>query len=98
MGASLRRLWAEVRRDFDQAVALLPTPISEDEGSTQRLSEWLDHNELGLALEELEQLGLDNSVQGQFWKILADAAQRMDLAEDHLRLMGRWSNSIADSE
>jgi hypothetical protein len=55
--AEWRRLWAAVRRDLDRALALLPSPPAENEGSVARLSEWLDHNELELAVDELAGCG-----------------------------------------
>jgi hypothetical protein len=93
MGTSLKRLWAEVRRDFDQAMAHLPTPTLEDEGSMERLADWLDHNELGLALDELELLGLDNAAQDAFWKTLVCAAARMGLTEKQARLTRRCTGT-----
>jgi hypothetical protein len=87
--AALRRLWAAVRRDFDRARALLPSPPAEAEGSAARLAEWLDHNELELALDELEALGEDNAALPAYWEHLRSAAERMGLAEHVARLSRR---------
>ena len=84
--AALRRLWAAVRRDFDRARALLPSPPVEAEGRVARLAEWLDHNELELALDELEALGEDNAASPTYWEYLRSAAERMGLAEHAVRL------------
>jgi hypothetical protein len=84
--AALCRLWAAVRLDFDRARALLPCPPVEVEGSTARLDEWLDHNELELALDELESLGEDNSAPSAYWEHLRSAAERMGLTENERRL------------
>ena len=83
---ALKQLWVAVRRDFDQARALLPSRLSEVEGSVDRLVEWLDHNELELALDELESLGKDNFAPHAYWKHLQSAAGRMGLAEHQTRL------------
>jgi hypothetical protein len=87
--AELRRLWVAVRQDFDRARALLPAPPAEAEGSVGRLAEWLDHNELELALGELEALGEDNTAPPAYWRELASAAERMGLAEQAERLSRR---------
>lgn len=86
---ALRQLWAAVRRDFDQARALLPSAPVEVEGNIARLTEWLDHNELELALEELEALGEDNQAGVAYWSCLHSAAVRMELTEHVKRLSQR---------
>jgi hypothetical protein len=87
--AALRRLWAAVRRDFDRAWVLLPSPPAEVEGRVARLAEWLDHNELELALDELEALGEDNAALPAYWEQLRSAAERMGLATHVARLSRR---------
>jgi hypothetical protein len=84
--AELRQLWAAVRRDLDRARTLLPPQPVEGEGSLDRLAEWLDHNELDLALDELELLGEDNSAPAPFWQALRTAAERMGLTQHAGRL------------
>ncbi|MBY0397375.1 MAG: hypothetical protein K2X91_13050 [Thermoleophilia bacterium] len=84
-----RGLWAAVRRDFESARTMLPRRPSEREGSVSRLDEWLDHNELELALDELESLGEDNAVAPQYWQALAAAADRMGLSDRRARLISR---------
>ena len=54
--ADLRRLWAAVFQDFEQAMTFLPIPPVESAGRMRRLKEYLHHNELELALDELEGL------------------------------------------
>ena len=87
--AALRRLWSAVREDFDRARALLPDNPVESEGRVARLVEWLDHNELELALDELEALGETNAVPPAYWQALASAAERMGLVGHHARLARR---------
>ncbi len=94
--ARLRQLWEAVRRDFDRARALLPSPSAENKGSVARLGEWLGHNELELALEELEALGEDNAAPRDFWEALASVAERMNLAEHKARLTARYTDSNAE--
>ena len=88
---NLQKLWAAVRRDFDRARDLLPSPPAEKEGSVDRLVEWLDHNELELALDELVALGCDNDAESAYWLALASAADRMMLSDHKARLMRRCS-------
>jgi hypothetical protein len=91
--AALRRLWAAVCRDFDRARALLPSPLAEAEGSVARLAEWLDHNELELALDELEALGEDISSPPAYWGHLRSAAERVGLGEHVARFNRRTACS-----
>jgi hypothetical protein len=88
---ALRELWKAVRQDFDRAIQLLPSPVIEEDGSVARLIEWLDHNELGLALDELEALGDVNQVPPDYWRLLATAAQRMGLLNQCERLKNHLS-------
>jgi hypothetical protein len=87
--AELHRLWAAVIRDFNQAREMLPIHPRESEGSMDRLTEWLDHNELELALDELEALGEDNDAPKEYWHMLAVAAERMKLEAHQARLAKR---------
>lgn len=87
--AELHRLWAVVCQDFDRARALLPSPLAEAEGRAARLDEWLDHNELELALDELEMLGEDNAAPPAYWEYLRSAAARMGLTKHVARLSVR---------
>lgn len=75
--------WAHTRADLDRARAFLPA------AEFGLVDEWLDHNELGLALEALEALGDERSVPAAFWAALVAAAERMKLAEHAARLRGR---------
>lgn len=52
--------------------------------------EYLDHNELGLALEELEALAEQVTVRGDFWGEMARAATMMELHE-HVERYRRFS-------
>lgn len=55
--------------------------------------EFLDHNELELALYELECLGEDNAVPPEYWRKLAEAARLMDLQERANQAMDQFKRS-----
>ena len=50
-------------------------------GSLAQYEEFLDHGELELALGELESLGEVNDMWGAYWRLLQEAATRLDLAD-----------------
>lgn len=91
----LEVLWAAVRRQFDVATGLLPKPArsGEDGGTVEAYQDWLEHNELELALDELEALGDANRVSSSYWVALAEAARLMNLAVNESRLRSRITNS-----
>jgi hypothetical protein len=68
---------------LSQAAAQLPsTPFeSEEGGRLATFREFLDHNELELALDELELLGDHNRVPIAFWWYMHAAASEMKLLE-----------------
>ncbi len=75
-----RNSWAQTRRHLRNAADLLPSPTKENEdGSVERFEDWMAHNELELALDELEGLGEVNSCPPRFWRELLSAAQNMGL-------------------
>jgi len=91
--AASGRPWEAVRSDFDRARALLlPLPPGA-EGSAARLAEWLDHNELELALDELESLGAQCAAPREYWEHLRSASERMGLAGHMARLSRRASDA-----
>jgi hypothetical protein len=79
--AELERLWTEVRARLESAAALLPeTPHPADRGGAiQEYREFLAHNELGLAFDALETVGLVSEVPDAYWRELASAADLMRL-------------------
>lgn len=50
-------------------------------GNLQQFNHFLKHNELGLALEELEGLGTHNGVPTNFWAEMSEAARNMEMEE-----------------
>ncbi len=89
--AELMALWTAVRCDLDSARELLPIPPAEVTGRAADVSEYLRHNELELALDELEALGAYNVMPPGYWRALASAAGRTGLCEHQARLLGRCS-------
>jgi hypothetical protein len=77
--------WAITRGHLEAAYNQLPSPVKEDvSGPTaENVREWLNHNELGLVLDELEGLGQLNNCSSAFWRELAAAAQSLNL-HDHV--------------
>lgn len=78
--------WQRTRMHLAAAAALLPATLGEsaEGGPLQGYAEYLEHNELGLALDELEGLAQVNAVTPAFWTALAEAAAEMKL-RDHER-------------
>jgi hypothetical protein len=77
----LRKSWAVTRGHLDQAFGLLPddTQPGDEGGAFANYHEWLVHNGLELALDELEMLGDANNVSPEFWAALLAAAREMQL-------------------
>jgi len=65
-----------------QAIPNPPHEASELFSKIEKeFEEFIDHNELGLALEELEELGNLVPCRGGFWRDLERAAITMELME-----------------
>jgi hypothetical protein len=77
----LHRSWAQTSEHLKAAQALLPPITLEDPeiGTLARFNEWLDHNELELALDELVGLGELNQAEIPYWQRLVAAAENMGL-------------------
>ncbi|MBA3426895.1 MAG: hypothetical protein ACR2HO_12895 [Rubrobacteraceae bacterium] len=82
-----RKSWRRIRFHLGKARNLLPLTTREDieTGSLDRFENWLGHNELELALDELEGLGELNTCSSQFWRELLRAARNMGLREHSSR-------------
>lgn len=72
-------LWAAIRLDLELAAGLVPPGAGDGPQNLATFQEWLDHNELELALEDLEALGDENEVPQEFWHLLREAAKKMAL-------------------
>jgi hypothetical protein len=80
----LPKLWTSIRADLHRACNLLPGS-SEDSGSLRQYHEFVEHNELELACDALEESAKDRAVSSDFWLALRDAAQKMRLVENAAR-------------
>ena len=79
---NLAASWDRTRVHLSRAWVELPS--GERDGLAQ-YHDYLDHNELGLAMEELERVGRLRSAPSTFWAALADAAAEMGLDESAQR-------------
>lgn len=84
---NLEASWSRTRAHLNNAFAQLPAlPKDSDKGgSAGNYREWLDHNELELALDELEMLGEANGAGRKFWELLLSAAIEMKLNKHIMR-------------
>jgi len=92
--AELERSWAATAKHLKAARNQLPKVLAPGaEGATvSGFEECLRHNEMELALDELEDLGLTNAPPAEFWRQLVQAAENMGLSEratDFERRMGK---------
>ena len=89
----LERMWAVTAKHLSAARAQLPEVLAPglDGATVSGFDECLRHNEMELALDELEDLGLTNAPPADFWRHLIFAAESMELSEragDFKRRMG----------
>ena len=76
-------MWAATAKHLNAARAHLPeAPAPGLDGATlSGFEECLRQNEMELALDELEDLGLTNTPPSDFWRHLVFAAESMELSE-----------------
>ncbi len=76
-------MWAVTAKHLSAARAQLPeVPAAGLDGATvSGFDECLRQNEMELALDELEDLGLTNAPPPDFWRHLVFAAESMELSE-----------------
>jgi hypothetical protein len=79
----LQQSWDATRRHLERARQFLPPSPKEDAegGCVTAFEEFLSHNELGLAFDELEMIGMDNPCTPEFWREMLAAAESMRLFE-----------------
>jgi hypothetical protein len=87
----LQKLWALIKADLGRARNLLPA--SADQQSLAQYYEFLEHNELELACDALEEFATDRAVSPEFWFALRDAATKMQLRKDASRYEERAGRS-----
>ena len=71
--------WRITTSYLEEAIGHLPhdAVVECEDGSLARCRDWLQHNELGLAFEELDALGRENQVPREYWMALLAAAENM---------------------
>ena len=82
------KLWALIKADLLRARNLLPKSY-DDSQSLRQYYEFLEHNELELACDALEDSAKDRTVSRDFWLALRDAASKMSLEENAARYQNR---------
>lgn len=80
MAGDLQSGWDRTRGSLARAWALLPPPAPAEDHLVW-YHEFLDHNELELALDALADVGTARGATDDFWSELADAATSMGLSE-----------------
>ncbi|WP_310729240.1 MafI family immunity protein [Streptomyces sp. N2A] len=68
--------WTATRDHLNAAMSCL---VQTAEIDSRGVQEWLDHNELGLAFDDLVDLGHDRELPLAFWQHLDEAAREMNL-------------------
>jgi hypothetical protein len=93
----LERIWAITAKQLNAARAQLPEVPSPglDAATISGFDECLRHNEMELALDELEDLGLTNSPPPDFWRHLMFAAESMELSERAADFKRKWETREA---
>ena len=89
----LPKVWASIKADLHPARNLLPDS-SPDQQSLHRYCEFVEHNELELACDALEESASDRAVSREFWHALRDAATKMQLGENAARYERRAGEPI----
>jgi hypothetical protein len=90
----LPEAWALVKADLRRARHLLPDSAA-DQQSLHRYYEFIEHNELELACDALEESATDRAVSREFWLALRDAATKMELGENATRYERRAREPIS---
>src|SRR4051812_43252010 len=83
MPMKLQESWGITRHHLEKARNLLSALLEENPngGSLATFEDFLSHNELGLAFEELEMIGMGKPCPPEFWKEMVAAAESMKLNE-----------------
>ena len=105
MASSLANIYAAVHalaksvaaKHLNAARAQLPeVPAPGLDGATiSGFDECLQHKEMELALDELEDLGLTNAPPPDFWRHLIFAAESMELSDGPPTSKGKWETHEA---
>jgi hypothetical protein len=81
--AELEKNWAATVWHLEAARELIVASAAPgaDGGTLAQYQDYLEHNELELALDELADVGVANSPPVEFWRKLCQAAENMELTE-----------------
>ena len=81
---SLKHSWRITTKHLKEAHALLPKDLYFEEAKAfnNDFLEYIEHNELELALNSLDDLGILCNASNQFWRQLELAALNMELTSD----------------
>ena len=93
----LRESWARTEKYLRAARAQISADVAvQSRESLASYEQWLKHNELELALDDLE----SSNPQGtpEFWRNLLAAAENMQLADHAARYRKRLAGDRYDSE
>lgn len=88
---NLQESWETTRLHLEKARHLIPHPLkgSSEGGGLAEFEDFLSHNELGLAFDELELIGVENPCPPGFWREMLAAAENMQLFEQAKRCRAR---------
>jgi len=83
LSPALQQSWHVTTQYFEHARALLPlSPAAQPANDAiKQYEDWLDHNELELALDELAAMGEQHGGSTAFWHELLATARNMGLVE-----------------
>lgn len=83
----LQESWDITRRHLERARHLLADSSKKESegGSLTAFEEFLSHNELGLAFDELEMIAMGETCPPEFWREMLAAAENMQLFEQAKR-------------
>jgi hypothetical protein len=101
----LQKRWKTTRWHLEYARRVLPSNALENKGEIPdqdvatlgAYQDFLDHNELELALDQLEGLGSLNHCRGGFWRSLERAAQIMGLHARASNLHRRFEEALGNA-
>lgn len=98
MNANLFKRWKISETLLKRAYTALPRPENVDStfaGLESQFTEYMEHNEHGLAFDTLIELGDLVVPRGGFWKDLMRAAENMKLPERIPELQTRFDEALA---
>jgi len=91
MAKEFHELWASIGVDLTRARETLPD-VAADHEAIRAYQEYLDHNELELACDNLERYAESHPASQEFWLALRNAATKMELSHRAFRYGQKISN------